>query len=74
MRFGQGGSDSCRLSNAQKLIETTAMAMQMRIFALVIVLYLLNPAKKKQDQEKIGGIGEGGVDNKSLYRKGTSFG
>lgn len=52
MRFGQGGSDSCRFNSAQKLIETTAMAMQMRKFALVIVLYWSIPAEKMQDQEK----------------------
>jgi hypothetical protein len=36
MRFGQGGSISGWLKKAQKLMETTAIAMLMRIFALVM--------------------------------------
>jgi hypothetical protein len=36
IRLGQEGSTSGRFNRAQKLKETTAMAMEIRIFALVI--------------------------------------
>jgi hypothetical protein len=42
MRLGQGGSISGWLKKAQKLMETTAMAMLMRIFALVMNFLILS--------------------------------
>jgi hypothetical protein len=36
IRLGQGGSVSGRFNRPQKLMETTAMAILMRIFALVM--------------------------------------
>jgi hypothetical protein len=46
MRFGQGGSISGWLKKAQKLMETTAIAMLMRIFTLVMK-FLIQFFKKR---------------------------
>jgi hypothetical protein len=46
MRDGQGGSISGWFKKPQKLMETTAMAILMRIFALVMNFLILSCWKK----------------------------
>jgi hypothetical protein len=49
IRLGQGGSISGWLKKAQKLIETTAMAILIRIFALVMNFQILSIGIRQDD-------------------------
>ncbi len=52
MRLGHGGSISGLFNRAQKLMETTAMAMPIRILALVMIFYCTVMLRGKNADKK----------------------